>query len=260
LKISKILSALSTLGILGANQLLALGSATKQTLVCTVNTNIPGGYIDSWIGVNGATSVSLPLLSSIPQFNGGPNACTVTVVMIAAGTPCAVSCQGSDKIHVGYQGTSFWLQNQGDYVTFAAIGGYWYVVATNGPMAVSTQTAETTATAVNAWTAIGNGLALTIGAANAGIYDLELDVSLGITTGNVAIAIGEGTIPVSASVGMYLFYENGYVPAHVQAKGVQIAGGTTINGLYYGSGGGAAGVIEYNNPNIIGQLTARRVG
>jgi hypothetical protein len=152
---------------------------------------------------------------------------------------------------------SFYLYAQEDYVTLEFDGtSIWYVVATNGPVITNPQTAQTTCNGSSAWTAIGNGLALSSLAP--GIYDFEitLDSYVGGSGATISIAIGNATTPISAVVyDMALSVDQ---PIHISVRGYVLTSTTTINGIYYSTN--AANTIFYNATTGIGKIIGRRIG
>jgi hypothetical protein len=156
--------------------------------------------------------------------------------------------------------TSFSLYAQEDYVTLEWDGiSIWYVVATNGPVQSSSQTAQTTTSATGAWTAIANGFSL--GTLSPGVYDFELDcVVLAQASSTLGVSIGNVTTPIAptkavsiAAVGASVGWES-----HVSVRGYVLSAAAVIQGLYYSTS--AANVIYYQNANTIGRITVRRIG
>ena len=148
--------------------------------------------------------------------------------------------------------TSFVLYAQEDYVTFEWDGtSIWYVVATNGPIVSSLQTNYVTVIA-GGWSAIGNGLSL--GTLPPGIYDIELDTMVNTGAGGIiGIGIGNATTLISNSSGTYA----GDCAAHAIVKGYVLTVSAVIQGIYYCAGNST---IYYNAPQLVGRITARRIG
>jgi hypothetical protein len=167
---------------------------------------------------------------------------------------------GSDTIGTT-SSTSFLLYAQEDYVTLECDGSsIWYVVATNGPVQKSDQTAATTCGTAGAWTAIGNGL--TLGTLPPGIYDIEMDCVIGAGGSNfVSVAIGNNTTPISSIVRNGSNATTIYEAAHVHIKGYVLSSSATIQGIYGASG--TLGEIGYGTGfgnYAIGRIDARRIG
>ena len=201
---------------------------------------------DATIFFTAATTVTLPT-------NCEPGTCLTFKAKTTATSTISAT--------IGTTGsTSFVLYAQEDYVTLEWDGAsIWYVVVTNGPVQQSNQTAQTTLNNSSAWTAIGNGLSL--GTLAPGIYDLEIDCTIGGVTAseNISIALGNGTTPISPIVNAQ--FSSGslaVVPAHVGVKGYVLAASATIQGIYYSSS--ASQAIEYNATTMVGRISARRIG
>ena len=156
--------------------------------------------------------------------------------------------------------TSFALYAQEDYVTLEWDGtSIWYVVATNGPIQSSSQTASMTFSVTGSWTAIGVGLSL--GTINPGIYDIELDLTIGNVSGVLAsVAIGNGLTSISNIPGVNINGLYGPVasPVHCSAKGIVLTSPSIIQGIYYVVIGGQ--IVQYVANTTIGKITSRRIG
>jgi hypothetical protein len=155
--------------------------------------------------------------------------------------------------------TAFLLYAQEDYVTlrYSLSDTTWYVVATNGSIVASNQTASTSCSTLNAWTAIGNGFSL--GTLQPGVYDIDLDLSIGGNTNAVInIGIGNGTALISVPNGGNSAMSTQYFAMHSQVRNYILSSAAVIQGIYYSTylGGSTSYVVPYN----IGRITARRVG
>lgn len=151
--------------------------------------------------------------------------------------------------------TSFVLYAQEDYVTLEWDGtSVWYVVATNGPMLLSNQTAATTGAAAG-WTAIGNGLSL--GTLQPGVYDVEFDCICTNTSTIVGIAIGIGTTPSSVLTGSTTTGGTLNAPVHCGAR-CTLNVSSIIQGIYNGGNGSTS--IQYTASYWVGRISAKRIG
>ena len=157
--------------------------------------------------------------------------------------------------------TAFLLYAQEDYVVlrYSLADTTWYVVATNGPVVSSNQTAQTVASTVEAWTAIGNGL--TLGTLGPGVYDLAMDV--GVQTpanASLGVGIGSGTTLISNPGGatVPLAGNPETLGVHLMKRNYVLTSSATIQGIYYFSG--VSGVIVYSSLYYVGVITARRIG
>jgi hypothetical protein len=154
--------------------------------------------------------------------------------------------------------TSFILYAQEDYVTLEWDGtSIWYVVATNGPVISSDQTATKTTSVSGSWAAIGNGLVLS--SLGPGVYDFTLDVTLTSLGNHTSIGIGDGTTLIST--GNYNIDAQASVSWKVTASryGYVINVATNIQGIYKALSTGDQ-IIYYAALNSIGKLAARRIG
>jgi hypothetical protein len=155
--------------------------------------------------------------------------------------------------------TSFILYAQEDYVTLQYDGtSIWYVMATNGPVLSSAQTAQTSCNSAGTWTAIGNGL--TLGTLAPGIYDLDMSLSIQVPPyGYLYISIGNSTTPISSisyasiSTGSLLLISS----ISVFTRGYILGASATIQGIYYSTSTNQ--YIAYGSPGSIGKITARRI-
>jgi hypothetical protein len=158
--------------------------------------------------------------------------------------------------------TTFPLYAQDDYVTLEFDGtSIWYVMATNGPVLVSSQTGTTNANTGGSWAAIGNGLALNGGSAlPVGVYDLFLEVTT-YTIGNLmGVAIGNVNTPISAiAISSYQPGGNIYAPQTVGVRGYALNVAAVIQGIFVTFGGNGQ-VIYGGSVGAVGKITARRIG
>jgi hypothetical protein len=158
--------------------------------------------------------------------------------------------------------TAFALYAMEDYVTLVWDGvAIWEVVATNGPVVQSSQTALTNCNNSSAWTAIGNGL--TLGTVAPGLYDLEMDLDLGVTFNvgaNLSVSVGNATTPISSIVAAASGSGTAspVFPCHVHVKNYVLGSSATIQGIYYSNN--SSNVINYASGAAVGKITARRVG
>jgi hypothetical protein len=205
------------------------------------------------ITVTGDVEYILTAASTVTLPAGAPLGCRITFKAKTNATS-TISCGGSQTIG-NTSSTSFVLYAMEDYVTLEWDGVLiWYVVATNGPVQYSDQTNTGGGTA-GAWTAIGNGL--TLGSLNPGVYDIDLDTDLYGNTNNIAIAIGNGTTPISnkaGSVGATVLV----IAAHAHVRGYVLTAAATIQGIYYASAVGAQ--VYYLANYAVGRISARRTG
>lgn len=156
--------------------------------------------------------------------------------------------------------TSFLLYRQEDYVTLEWDGvSIWYVVATNGPLYYSDQTADIPCSTQNSWAAMTNGLSL--GSIPAGVYDAELACSVTLSGGIpplLNIALGNGTTPISEMVHAQTGTVGVTTSVKVTAKGFVLLAPATIQGIYYGNS--ASHVIPYAVGTMTGRIVLRRIG
>lgn len=151
--------------------------------------------------------------------------------------------------------TSFSIYAQEDYVTFEWDGSIWYVVATNGPLLTSLQTASAIFSVGGSWTALGNGFSL--GSLAPGVYDLELECTVQNASSTiVSIAIGNGTTPIS-EIGYFQPPSSSMGPMKISLKGYVLTASAVIQGLYNSSS--ASGSAYYSGGASVGRITARRV-
>lgn len=154
--------------------------------------------------------------------------------------------------------TAFLLYAQEDYVVlrYSLADTTWYVVATNGPVLASDQTAQTAQSGTGAWIAIGHGLSL--GTLDPGVYNFEIDCALYTTAvgGQMALGIGKVTTLISSSVRMSI--PSGSTGVHVCVKNYVLTASAVIQGIYYAVG--SSGAVIYGSPEYVGRITAQRVG
>ena len=149
--------------------------------------------------------------------------------------------------------TSFVLYAQEDYVTLEWDGtSIWYVVATNGPILSSNQNGATSCNSISTWTAIGNGLSLSI--IQPGIYDIDIDCTLG-AAGYLGVAIGNSITPISS---ISCVADDAGSPGHSSVKAYILSTAALIQGIYYSTAAGGASFL-YQTYSI-GRITARRIG
>jgi hypothetical protein len=212
------------------------------------------------LSVTGDTEYILTDASTAIMPISPPSGCRITFKLKTTATS-TISAVGGQTMGTT-SSISFVLYGQEDYVTFEWDNvSIWYVVATNGTITSSNQTAQTTTSSTGAWTAIGNGLAL--GSLPAGIYDFEIDCTGGVIGGignPVSIAIGNSTTPISAMTtlvgGAAATVE--MAPMHSHVRGYVLTAAATIQGIYYSPS--ATNSIVYNGTVTIGRITARRIG
>jgi hypothetical protein len=155
--------------------------------------------------------------------------------------------------------TSFVLYAQEDYVTLEWDGtSIWYVVATNGPVQSSNQTATGTFASTGSWLAIGNGL--TLGTLAPGVYDIFMECSplTNASIQNISVALGKETTPISAIEGVYNPSSGTEATAHVEVRGYVLTASATIQGIGITSNTGCT--IYYNATYGIGKIVVRRIG
>jgi hypothetical protein len=203
--------------------------------------------------LNNTTSLTLP-----PSSDGIPYGTLLTFRNVAGGFTTTINANSGQTI--GVYGTNFVLGNADDYVVFKWFTALnqWGVMATNGPVQSSSQTASTTTSTTGAWTAIANGLSL--GSLPPGIYDFELAVTFNQNdiSGTLSVAVGNGTSPISEYVHAGLGPSGGFYPMKVSLRGYVLTAAATIQGLYYSNVSGDN--IIYSSTHTIGKITARRIG
>ena len=261
LKLGALLGALKFDGIIGTNWPAALALAGPRVTISTSGTlgvlTIIG---DTDYLLSGATTATLPLSTlsglAIGQRITFKNlGAFTTAISVSASSPTMYL--GGYAKTAGYAGGTFYLYNVDDYVTFEYNGAdTWFVVVTNGPVLSSSQTSGTNTSTINAWTAIGNGLSL--GTLAPGIYDIEMDVSVALTSASgTNVAIGNITVPISSMVGSdNLSSATIWVTMHVHNRNYLLTSAALIQGLYYSNI--TSNVIECSSL-VAGKITARRI-
>ena len=247
---------------LDADTVLGVVPAQKSALIFKVYTDSPitiasATTSGTWIidSTSGAVVVNLPLASTIvagTRYTFKKKVAANTVTINRSGSPDVIGTTTS---------TAFILYGQEDYVTFECdpTNSIWYIVATNGPILSSSQTASTTTSNTTpTWVAVGNGLALTNLAP--GVYDIEAIASLTMATnaGYVTLGLTNVLSPISNCI-QSTYIANSYtVPIYVAIKNYVLSTTATINLSYYGTSAGSS--IPYVATYQAGKIQARRIG
>ena len=261
LKLGALLGALKFGGILGTNWPAILALAGPRVTISTSGTlGVLTTVGDTDYLLSAATTATLPL-STLSGLAIGQRimfknlGAFTTAISVSASSPTMYL--GGYAKTAGYAGGTFYLYHVDDYVTFEYNGAdTWFVVATNGPVLSSSQTSSTNTSTINAWTAIGNGLSL--GTLAPGIYDIEMDVSVALTSASgTNVAIGNITVPISSMVGSTnLNSATVWVTMHVHNRNYLLTSAALIQGLYYSNI--TSNVIECSGL-VAGKITARRI-
>ena len=234
------------------NQIAALSAGYGQS---SVSVNITAGALGA-LAVTGSTTYILTAASTatLPT-NAVAQAGQIITFKNKGNFTTTISSAAAQTIGTTTS-TSFALYAQEDYVSLQYDGAaIWYVVATNGPIFSSAQTANTACNSSAAWTVIGNGL--TLGTLAPGVYDLDMSLTIEIAGIYLYIAIGNSTTPIS-NVIMIGANDLLVSPTSFFTRGYILGASATIQGIYYSTGSNNSTL--YNaSPGPIGKISARRI-